>query len=85
MIVDGIRMDHICRCSLCGRPPEVSTAYKGFEPGMGPFIIKCYCGRDPDDLDENGLQIMPSLLFRSWSKTRAVKGWRKINKREPSE
>jgi hypothetical protein len=73
MVVDGVRMDYIRKC-WCGRRPKVATAYEGFEPGMGPFIISCYCDTPKDAKDVWGFR--PGLSFvRSWSKTRAVRNW----------
>lgn len=81
MIVDGVRMDHVRRCS-CGRKPEISTGYEGLgvEPGYGPFIIKCYHGREGEE-GEHG-PVLPRFC-RSWSKTRAVKLWRTMNRTAP--
>ncbi|EPX83873.1 hypothetical protein [Salipiger mucosus] len=78
-MVDGIRMDHVRRC-ICGRRPEIATCYHGMDPGDGPFIIKCYCGRDPDQEDEDGRSPLPTFV-RSWSKTRAVRAWRSLQRR----
>ena len=81
MMFDGVRMDHVRRCS-CGRVPVVSTAYPGWEAGEGPFVIKCYCDRDPDEMEADGLPPLPVFFSRSWSKTRAVRNWSALHKRE---
>lgn len=82
MIVDGVRMDHVRRCA-CGRKPEISTGYVGLgiEAGYGPFIIKCYCGREGEQ-GEHG-DAVPRFC-RSWSKTRAVKLWSRMNRPQPA-
>lgn len=72
-IIDGVRLDHVRRCN-CGRKPEISTSYKGFEPGMGPFFIQCYCDTPEDAVNEHGFRPFPNFC-RSWSKTRVVRNW----------
>jgi len=77
--VEGVRLGHVRRCA-CGRDPEIWTGYPGFEPGFGPFVLKCYCGRDPavpTPSDAHGI-VLPSLMARSWSKTRGVRIWNRI-------
>lgn len=73
---EGVRLDYVRRCK-CGRRPEIGTCYKGSDPGDGPFIIDCFCGRDPKKPtpdDKYGI-VLPSFMSRSWSKTRVVKNW----------
>ena len=71
-------MDHVRKCA-CGRRPQISTRYEGIglEPGSGPFIIKCYCGREGEE-GEHG-PVLPRFC-RSWSKTRAVRLWSRMNR-----
>ena len=72
-VIDGVRMDYVRKC-WCGRRPEIATCYQGMKPGMGPFIISCYCDTPEDAKDEWGFR--PGLSFaRSWSKTRVVRNW----------
>lgn len=69
--VNGTRMDHVRRCS-CGRKPEVSTGYKGFDDGTGPFLIICDHGVPLEDQPEGRMNFSMS---RSWYKTRAAANW----------
>lgn len=77
--VDGIRMDWIRPCAECGRKPVVHTSYKDMPPGWGPFIITCDHGHTEEEKDrwvESGdWQSPPFNAYRSWYKTRAVRGW----------
>jgi hypothetical protein len=75
--VDGVRLDYVRRCR-CGRKPEIATCYRGDDPGEGPFIISCFCGRPEDVKDEHGLLPCPRFC-RSWTKSRAVALWRGMN------
>ena len=77
-MVDGVRLDYVRRCK-CGRQPVILTTYEGLEPGWGPFIIKCYCDTPEDAVNEHGFRPHPRFC-RSWSKTRAVRIWRDMNR-----
>jgi hypothetical protein len=80
--VGNVRMDHVRRCH-CGRRPEISTGYQGFEDGFGPFVISCMHGlgspvEQYEKVRRGELDAERYVLSRSWSKTRAVANWRRL-------
>ena len=80
IVIDGVRMDWPRRCKTCGRKPEVSTGYKDFEPGFGPFVIKCMHGlggimEQYEKVQRGEFDRERWQFARSWSKTRAVRNW----------
>lgn len=86
MIVDGVRMDWVRRC-YCGRRPEISTSYEGFDPGFGPFLIKCSHGKSvPEENTWTEYSTVGLMaLSRSWSKTRVVENWKELMRRCENE
>jgi hypothetical protein len=71
-LAEGIRLDYVRKC-YCGRRPQISTCYEGFEPGMGPFLISCGHGSTLTH------KIPPGFIAsRSWSKTRVVRNWNQL-------
>lgn len=78
--IGGVRMDHVRRCH-CGRRPIVSTGYKQFELGFGPFVIFCGHGQGSimeqyEAVQRGELDAERYVFCRSWSKTRVVANWR---------
>ncbi len=58
MKIDDVEVGSVEPCSKCGRDPEVSTGYKGYEGG-GPYIITCTHG--------NGEEVIAAWANRSGS------------------
>lgn len=73
IMVGGVRMDRPRKC-WCGKHPSVSTGYKGFEDGMGPFFLSCKHGEHT----KYGVTLPLGPFVRSFSKTRAVALWNRV-------
>lgn len=79
--VNGTRMDHVRQCH-CGRKPEVTTGYVGFDDGTGPFIISCDHGTPLNEQPEGRLHL---AMSRSWAKTRATRNWNRMMRERQHE
>lgn len=80
VFVDGVRMDWFRTCSTCGRKPVVRTGYEGFS-GDGPFLLVCDHGEPRREEYVPG-EPLRFVMSRSWSKTRAVANWNRMNRSE---
>jgi len=70
----AVKMPWVRRCH-CGRRPDISTGYTGYDVGTGPFLIRCNCGRGDD--------WQKCTFSRSWTKTRAVRNWNRMIRENP--
>lgn len=77
----GYRFDHVRRCH-CGRKPEVSTGYVGFDDGDGPFLVFCDHGVPMDQQPEGQRKY---VMSRSWYKTRAARNWNLMMRKHAEE
>lgn len=92
--VDGVDFGNVLPCSYCNGAPEIQTGYVGTPPD-GPFLIKCWCGATEAEKDEyfdawnpRHYPNIPATVkatlqfYRSWYKTRVVRGWNEMQRRQ---
>lgn len=82
LTVDGVNFGNVLACARCGRMPKVTTGYEG-HGNDGPFVFQCRCDTTEEQMrahfdffgDPREKPRVTWQLYRSWSKTRAVRGW----------
>lgn len=87
---NGVKLGNILRCKDCEQMPEITTGYddaNGVEGTDGPFVIKCWCGAteaeqaaywdkwNPRHANPPAKVKATLRFYRSWYKTRVVRGW----------